>query len=57
MDEKKIKIPYNKPFIVGQELYYIAQAVIEGQLAGDGRFYLKRCHKWLEDNLGCRKAC
>lgn len=55
MDEKKIKIPYNKPFIVGQELYYIAQAVIEGQLAGDGPF-TKRCHKWLEDNLGCRKA-
>jgi len=55
MNEKKISIPYNKPFIVGQELYYIAQAVIEGHLAGDGPF-TKRCHKWLEKRIGCRKA-
>jgi len=55
VDEIKTRIPYNKPFIVGQELYYIAQAVIEGQLAGDGPF-TKRCHAWLEDRIGCRKA-
>lgn len=48
-------IPFNKPFIVGNELSYIAQAVANGQLAGDGRF-TKRCHVWLEQTLGCRKA-
>jgi dTDP-4-amino-4,6-dideoxygalactose transaminase len=55
MDKKDIRIPFNKPFIVGKELYYISQAVIEGQLAGDGPF-TKRCHTWLEEHIGCRKA-
>jgi len=49
-------IPFNKPFIVGKELFYIAQAVIEyRQIAGDGPF-TKRCQIWLEKHLGCRKA-
>jgi dTDP-4-amino-4,6-dideoxygalactose transaminase len=48
-------IPYNKPFIVGKELYNIAQAVIESHLSGDGPF-TKLCHQWLEDHLKCQKA-
>ena len=32
------KIPFNKPFIAGKELYYIAQAVTLGNIAGDGHF-------------------
>ena len=49
-------IPFNKPFIVGKELFYIAQAVIENrQIAGDGPF-TKKCQTWIEENLGCRKA-
>lgn len=48
-------IPFNKPFIVGQELYNIAQAVIGGHLSGDGR-YSKLCHQWLEERLGVPKA-
>lgn len=55
MNEKSIRIPYNKPFIVGKELYNIAQAVINGHLAGDGD-YTKLCHGWLESKLGCKKA-
>lgn len=55
MDEYTIKIPFNKPFIVGNELYNIAQAVIKGHLAGDG-YFTKQCHKWLEERLGCKKA-
>lgn len=49
------KIPFNKPFIVGKELYYIAQAVQSGQLSGDGVF-TRRVQGWLEERLGCRKA-
>jgi dTDP-4-amino-4,6-dideoxygalactose transaminase len=49
------RIPFNKPFIVGRELYYIAQAVVRGHLSGDGPF-TKHCHKWLEERLGCTKA-
>jgi dTDP-4-amino-4,6-dideoxygalactose transaminase len=50
------RIPFNKPFIVGKELFYIAQAVIENRhTAGDGPF-TKKCQAWLEERLGCRKA-
>lgn len=55
MKKDKIKIPFNKPFIVGKELYNIAQAVVESHLSGDGPF-TRRCHKWLEERLGCEKA-
>lgn len=51
----EIKIPYNKPFIVGKELYYIAQAVTNGHLSGDGSF-TKQCHRWLKEHLGCLQA-
>jgi len=50
-----MKIPFNKPFIIGAELEYIAQAVREGHLSGDGP-YTKRCHRWLEERLGARRA-
>jgi dTDP-4-amino-4,6-dideoxygalactose transaminase len=52
---KTFKIPFNKPFIAGKELYYIAQAVVDGQLSGDG-YYTQLCHQWFEEHLGCRKA-
>ena len=55
MEKDKIKIPFIKPFIVGKELYNIAQAVVESQLSGDGPF-TKRCHEWFEDRLGYAKA-
>lgn len=50
-----MKIPYNKPFIAGKELYYIAQAVLAGHLSGDG-LYTKKCHQWFEKHLDCKKA-
>ncbi len=49
------RIPFNKPFIVGKELYNIAQAVINGWLAGDGRF-TAACHRLLEERYGIPKA-
>lgn len=48
-------IPFNKPFIAGKELYYIAQAVTDGKLSGDGSF-TKKCHEWLEEHLKCKKV-
>jgi dTDP-4-amino-4,6-dideoxygalactose transaminase len=56
MANNKNKIPFNKPFIAGKELFYIAQAVIENNhTAGDGPF-TKKCQAWLEERLGCRKV-
>ena len=48
-------IPFNKPFIIGRELSYIADAVAQGHLSGDGS-YTKLCHRWFEDKLGARRA-
>jgi len=48
-------IPFNKPFIIGHELDYIADSVKRGHLSGDGN-YTKLCHRWFEKNLGCHKA-
>jgi dTDP-4-amino-4,6-dideoxygalactose transaminase len=45
------KIPFNKPFIAGKELYYIAQAVAFGNIAGDGQF-TKQCSQILEAAFG-----
>jgi dTDP-4-amino-4,6-dideoxygalactose transaminase len=48
-------IPFNKPYMTGKELWYISQAHHNGQLSGDGPF-TKKCHNWLEQRTGCRKA-
>ena len=50
-----MKIPFNKPSAVGAELANIADALARGQLSGDG-YYTKRCHEWLEQRLGCKRA-
>src|SRR3989338_5934765 len=48
-------IPFNKPYMTGRELWYIAQAHTNGHLSGDGMF-TKKCHAWLEARSGCSKA-
>lgn len=50
-----IDIPFNKPFIAGKELYYIAQAVTFGQLAGDGHF-TRTCAAFLEERFRIHKV-
>lgn len=48
-------IPFNKPFLHGRELVYIAQAVASGKISGDGLF-TKKCHAFFEDRYGFAKA-
>ena len=50
-----ISIPFNKPYMTGRELWYIAQAHTNGHLSGDGMF-TKKCHAWLEAHTGTHKA-
>jgi dTDP-4-amino-4,6-dideoxygalactose transaminase len=50
-----LKIPFNKPYLTGKELSYIAEAHLNGQLAGDGMF-TKRCQAWLEELGDTHKA-
>jgi len=51
----KYNIPFNKPFVVGKELYYIAQAVTLGNLAGDG-YFTRQCSRLLEEQFGIKKT-
>ncbi len=51
----KRRIPYNKPCFEGKELVYIAEAINNGIISGDGQF-TKRCHAFLEAELGVKKA-
>lgn len=50
-----MNIPFNKPYMVGKELWNIAQANVNGHMAGDGPFSM-RCHAWLEERTGSLKA-
>lgn len=50
-----MKIPFNKPYLAGNEFEYLKQAHSDGRLSGDGVF-TKKCHQWLENNVGCKKA-
>lgn len=48
-------IDFNRPTIVGKELYYISQAIHSGYSAGDAGF-TKKCHALLEEALGVPKV-
>ncbi len=50
-----MKIPFNKPYMTGKELWNITQAHSKGHLAGDGLF-TRQCHAWLEARTGTKKA-
>jgi len=50
-----VKIPFNKPYMTGKELWNIAQAHVNGVMAGDGPF-TKMCHRWLENRTGSTKV-
>jgi dTDP-4-amino-4,6-dideoxygalactose transaminase len=47
------QIPFNRPFIAGKELFYMANAVVEGQLAGRGT-YARRCEAWMKEHFAAQ---
>ena len=48
-------IPFNRPSMAGKELDYIATAVRNGRISGDGEF-TRRCHAILEQELPGTRA-
>jgi len=46
----KYEIDFNRPTIVGKELYYISEAIHNGYSAGDAAF-TKKCHAYLQEAL------
>jgi len=48
-------IPFNRPSFEGREQVYIAQAIANGHISGDGPF-TKRCQAFLEEALGVSRV-
>jgi dTDP-4-amino-4,6-dideoxygalactose transaminase len=49
------KVDFNKPSMVGNELAYITEAIQRRQISGDG-YFTKKCHAFLEGEIGVKKA-
>ena len=49
------RIPFNLPYMTGNELTYIAQAHANERLAGDGPF-TKKCNAWLQTYSSASRA-
>ena len=48
-------IPFNRPFLTGQEYEFIRQAIDNSHISGDGAF-ARKCHALLESELGVPKT-
>ena len=48
-------IPFNKPPYTGNEEKYVLESIKSSKISGDGEF-TKRCHKWFEERLDCKKV-
>lgn len=48
-------IPFNKPYLTGNETNYIHQVVASGKISGNGDF-TKKCQTFFEGKIGCKKA-
>ncbi len=50
-----IRVPFNRPFVTGDEIDYIRAAIATPKFSGDGSF-TAHCHRLLEQSLGIQKA-
>ena len=51
----RLNIPFNRPSFEGREQVYIAQAIANGHISGDGPF-TKQCQAFLEQALGAPRV-
>ena len=51
----RFRIPFNKPTCLGHETQYISDSIANSHISGDG-LYTHKCHHFLEESLGVRKA-
>lgn len=49
------KIPFNKPFLTGNEIIYIENAVKSGKISGNG-LYTKKCQMFFEERYNLKKC-
>lgn len=50
-----IDIPFNKAFVSGDEMEYIADAIQRGQISGNG-YYTKKCQEFFNKRYGFKKC-
>jgi len=50
-----MRIPFNRPYVTGNEIAYIQDVIRRGHASGDGA-YTQRCNDLLERTLGARKV-
>ena len=55
LNKKDITIPFNKPFLAGNEIEYIKEAVSTGKISGDGIFS-RKCQDFFEKRYGFNKT-
>jgi dTDP-4-amino-4,6-dideoxygalactose transaminase len=48
-------IPFNKPYLSGEELVYIKDAIDSGHISGNGDF-TRKCHQFFERRWGFKKC-
>ncbi|CAN5333300.1 dTDP-4-amino-4,6-dideoxygalactose transaminase [soil metagenome] len=48
-------VPFNKPYITGNELTYIQEAIEQGNISGDGAF-TKKCQELLKERYGFKEC-
>lgn len=53
--EVNLNIPFNKPYLTGNETKYIEQAVASGKISGNGIF-TQKCQTFFEERYGIQKA-
>jgi len=49
------EIPFNRPYTTGTEFGYLAEAIENAHLSGNGPF-ARRCAAWLEEHVGSSRA-
>ncbi|MFV8224401.1 dTDP-4-amino-4,6-dideoxygalactose transaminase [Christiangramia aquimixticola] len=50
-----IKVPFNKPYLAGNELQHIESAIKSGKISGNGKFTFL-CHRFFEDRYNFKKC-
>jgi dTDP-4-amino-4,6-dideoxygalactose transaminase len=50
-----MKVPFNQPSLVGNELKYMQEAIERHKLSGDG-YFTKKCNEFLEKKFNVKKA-
>ncbi len=51
----KIKIPFNKPYLIGKELDFIKEAILSGKISGNGDF-TQKCHNFFIEKYNLKKV-